>query len=276
SRHGQGKAAMAFVQCATCKNEYDNYDSKCPYCGTPSPALANIKPMLMRLTTIGAVVAVGLMMFGQYAPVEKWIADLTASSSREQNTPAQASPRPQPPTTQARSAEGATDTVGTPNPGAASTLVTDAISANAQVLTSVQAVDLYTSSLTSRLTQSNSSIRVTAAPIEAPKNTFTYTLSDKTKLVLALDSENRKIQSITVIDSNERTFVKRLGDTRAVFFAAALPPKMQGEDINAQLDYLQQLVGVARNNEASYRFQGYQLFARLDNNKRSITIKLTL
>lgn len=270
---------MALIQCTKCKNEYDNYDSKCPYCGMASPMLTNAKPVLLRFVVIALVVVGAFVVLSEFPPVKGWIAQLTSITEREQ--PGRSQARREAPSQRAQGSaeqgrQGAVQESPSNHTVPASNGITGTFPIDTQLLTSIESVDLYTARLVQLLERENSSIRIKTAPIESTKNNFTYTISDKTTLVLELARQNQNLRSVTLNDAQERDFVKRTGDARGSFFVAALSQDMDVQDMNAQLDYLLQLIKASRKNDATYSFENHQLSAYLDRNKGSISIKLTM
>lgn len=270
---------MALIQCTKCKNEYDNYDSKCPYCGMASPMLTNAKPVLLRFVVIALVVGAVFVALSGSLPVKQWMEQLTAFSQGEGARQPQPSPEASRQSAAREAAQREVEAMQE-NPlnhaVPASDVIMGVFGSDTQLLTSIESVDFYTARLVQLLERENSSIRIKTAPIESTKNNFTYTISDKTTLVLEFDRQNQNLRSVTLNDTQERDFVKRTGDARGSFFVAALSQDMDVQDMNAQLDYLLQLIKASRKNDATYSFENHQLSAYLDRNKGFISIKLTM
>jgi len=258
---------MALIQCTHCHNEFDNYDAKCPYCGAASaPLLKNFKPLILCLAIV-CLLGIGafVVMNEEFSLQQIWNTATSTSQVEQRDAPS-----PERDTLVERPQEGSSARAEQ-NVAAIEALST----ADASLLTSIEVVDLYTAYIYQALA-GNTSVRLTGKPVETSPHRFTYTLSDQTTVVLALNNDHTALRSVTLKDAQEKTFIERVGGVRGVFFAAVLSSDVEVAEINAQLDYLQQWLNISQKDEVSYDFEGHQLAARYERNKESISILLMM
>lgn len=245
---------MALVQCKNCCNEFDDYNNQCPYCGLKTSKI-NAGILTKPFVCIIAVVAVLVVFFGDI----KFSDPLNMSGG----------------VTPESDVEVIESSSAHHNVFSSVMLADVPVLVDENLLTNDELVDAYTSYLVFLSNNGNVGIDI-VRPEKESAQTYVYALGDKTRLILALDDEHQNLQAVKLIDSQGSTLKQRLGSVSGMLFAPALIDQASVNDINAQLNYIQQLARKSDDNKASYTFVGHELSAFSDPEQDVVSIELTL